>query len=551
MSTVAPPPPPLPPTALGSAAQLTVTVTSGQAAIQLSQQALDSLINGLIKAPTTQGLTTVQTDFGPIQFKSPFALPADAQATFKLVQTQPNVQIQLTHINGKPIPTNTPINRVATLASQFSQASTPGGAAGFGNAGTQNQWAGTISSPATTLNLNTANGLKAFVLNTPSPIGNAQPGLGNTTTSNPQTTQLQTSQSGLQSSPVPSQSTKPTPLMGQTSTQTAGVPTTNTGHFQPGNQLTVRLLSVQLPGQTVTTTGTPSTHNAQSTVIIQGTVQGQTPTHQPIIKLPQGLIALDVATKMPEGTSVKLEVLSSTKPATPAAIHTTQQQGDMQALTQKWPALDEALKTLQDINPALADRMSHIMIPKPDTRLAMNMIFFLRALGVGNFKNWADTNSMKILSRIKPGLLNQLEEEFQSLSKKAKQPNATDWKIAYVPMQNNNEINQIRIAQRDHRDDGNEGKEDPGVRFVIDIELSRLGEMQLDGLAKEKAKNFDLIIRTKSALPGFMRKTIHDIFESGMKSINFNGHVNFRVTSRFVEIEGVDLTKELNLGMLV
>ncbi len=551
MSTVAPPPPPLPPTALGSAAQLTVTVNPGPVAVQLSQQALDSLINGLIKPPTPQGLTTLQTNFGPLQFKAPFALPADAQATFKIVQTQPALQIQLTHINAKPIPTNTPASRVATLATQFSQAPTSSTNGQTHTTTTQGQTTSSLATPATTLNLNTASGLKAFVLSTPSQAGTATPTqttTGSTTLSNTTAQQPHTAQATVPTSP---NSAKPTSVMGHVSTQGTIPPNTNTGLFQQGNQLNVRLLSVQLPGQSVSTTGTLTTSNNHSTVITQGTVQGQTATQQPIINLPQGRIALDVATRLPDGTSVKLEVLSSSKPTTTNPVNTALQQDNAQALNQKWPALDEALKTLQDINPALADRMSHTMIPKPDTRLAMNMIFFLRALGVGNFKNWADTNTMKILSRTKPGLLNQLEDDFQSLSKKAKQPNSTDWKIAYVPMQNNNEINQIRIAQRDHRDDENEGKDDPGVRFVIDIELSRLGEMQLDGLAKEKAKNFDLIIRTKSALPGFMRKTIHDIFENGMKSINYNGNVNFRVTSRFVEIEGVELTKELNLGMLV
>lgn len=548
MSTVAPPPPPLPPTALGSAVQLTVTVNPGPVAVQLSQQALDSLINGLIKPPTAQGLTTLQTNLGPLQFKAPFALPADAQATFKIVQTQPALQIQLTHINAKPIPTNTPASRVATLATQFSQAPTPN-TSGQTNLTAQGQTTGTLATPATTINLNTASGLKAFVLSTPSQTGGTPPTqtvTGSTTPSNTTTQQAQPTQAGLPATP---NSAKPTSVMGHVSTQGPTPPSAHTGLFQQGNQLNVRLLSVQLPGQTISTTATPSTTTSHSSVITQGTVQGQTATQQPIINLPQGRISLDVSTRLPEGTSVKLEVLSSSKPTTTNPVNIAAD--NAQTLTQKWPALDEALKTLQDINPALADRMSHTMIAKPDTRLAMNMIFFLRALGVGNFKNWADVNTMKILSRIKPGLLNQLENDFQSLSKKAKQPNSTDWKIAYVPLQNNNEIDQIRIAQRDHRDEGNDGKDDPGVRFVIDIELSRLGEMQLDGLAKEKAKNFDLIIRTKSALPGFMRKAIYDIFENGMKSINYNGNVNFRVTSRFVEIEGVELTQELNLGMLV
>lgn len=546
MTSVAPPPPPPPPAAQGSAAQLSVSLppatgqAAGQASAALSQMALDSLITGLVKPSGSTGQILLQTSFGPLQFKAPFALPQNAEATFKLIQTEPSIQLQLTHINGKPLPPTTPANRVMMLANQLMQATAQNTAQSTAQMGspTSNVPSGGAA-PATLLNLNTANGMKAFVLNLGTPAQAGQP---------PQ------AQQQAPTSFAPPQASSGKPQAGPSGNTSGAMGATNNtprqaqGTFQPGNQLNVRLLSVQLPGQTASQTAPASSAPTTSSVIVQGSVIGTTLSQQPIIKIPQGQIALDTTAKMPDGTTVKMEVVSSTRPpsspfppvATPAP------------LTQKWPALEETLNTLRELNPSLADQVSKAMLPKPDSRLALNMIFFLKALGRGNFKNWADDTVVKALARAKPNLLGKLETDFQSLSDKAKAPNSTDWKIAFVPMQNNGQIDQIRIAQRDNKDDETEGKEEPGVRFVIDINLSRLGELQFDGLAKDKHKRFDLIIRAKQALPGFMRKEIHDIFDHGMSVLGFEGKISFIVTSQFINVEGTHpQNASLNLGMLV
>jgi len=549
MTSVAPPPPPPPPVGSGNAAQLTVTLST-QASAQLSKMALDSLISGLIKAPALpQGETILQTGLGNIAFKSPFTLPPNAQATFKVVQTEPAVQIQLTHINGKAIPPNTPASRVQTLANQFMQmGKAPLGA----QTHTTTPRLGNAAAPATLLHLNTASGIKAFVLpNAQNQM--AQTGLSAQTA--PQTTTANTATQGNTNTPT-NQQTASVIKGASTSQAQAGQQSGANNPLQAGNQLNVRLLTVQQPGQTATNLPAPSNNTPVSTntVIIQGTVTGRTAAGQPIVKVPQGQIALDTSAKIPEGTQIKMEILSSHRPAAKPVFAATGLGGSdsMQSLTKHWPALEEALTHLKEINPAIADNLSNALLPKADSRLALNMIFFLKALGRGNFNNWASDSALKALARSKPELLKKLENDFSQISDKAKQPNSTDWKISYVPMQDNERINQIRIAQRDHKDEENEGKEDPGVRFVIDINLSNLGAMQFDGLAKDKHKRFDLIIRTHATLPGFMRRDIHDIYAHGMDVIGFDGKISFQVTSHFVQVEGNDLQgASLNLGMLV
>ncbi len=554
MTSVAPPPPPPPPSAGGSAAQLTVTLPPANvASLELSKLALDSLINGLVKQTTAQGNLQVQTNLGLLQFKAPFALPEDTQATFRLVQKVPNVQLQLVGVNNKPVSPNIPATKIATFATQTSltpqtQTALPQSALNTSATGT---------GPATLLNLNNATGFRAFVL-TPS---QAQGLISGAAT--PSTMQGQASPASPNMSPTAATSSN-TP--GQSST---GVPSASgqNSHpmVQPGNDLKIRLLSVQQEqqggktftqspqNQNLTTTTTIGSTAKTNTVIIQGTIMGNTAQGQPVVKTAQGLIALDIKAKMPEGTQVKLEILSATRPDPQS--HTKPVLGDIkleQGVGKNWPTLEEIDKILTQSNPAAADNLHQSMIPKADHRLAANMIFFLKALGRGNFKNWADDKVLKALSKARPDLLKKLENDFTQISDKIKTPSSTDWKIAYIPLQDNGQINQIRLAERDHKDEKEEGKEDPGVRFVIDLHLSRLGAMQLDGLTKESNRMFDLIIRTHKPLAGFIRRDILAIYENAMDTIGFDGKLSFQVTPNFIEVDGVDLTStELNLGMLV
>jgi len=553
MTSVAPPPPPQPPTSGSGAAQTTVTLPPQNSVAQLlAKAALNSFITGQVKPGAPQGQILLQTDLGLLQFKAPFSLPKDTQATFRLVQKTPHVQIQLTTVNGKAV---SPQNTGARGTGQGAQ-----GPASTGNSSQQSQSgkaAATVS--PTFAGLNKTSGLRAFVLNpaqNQSPLNASQPSQGTqTATSTP------SSQGGMQGTTQSTQNTaaskSTTPSNVQSTPRTA-----TSGNFQPGNQLNVRLLSIQLPGQAGQTTqlqspapsGTATGGVAStSTVITQGTVQSTTAQGLPIAKFPQGVIALDTTAKIPEGTQIKMEVLSSIKPENQNHIsQNSPAKASITAIGKNWPALDEATKLLAEINPTAADMLNNTMLPKADNRLAANMIFFLKALGRGSFKNWADDKVVRALARAKPELLKKLESDFSQISDKAKSTNSTDWKIAYVPLQDNGDIRQIRLAERDHEGEATNNKEDPGVRFVIDLSLSRLGPMQLDGLSKDTHKKFDLIIRTHKALPAPMRRDILAIYNESMDAISFAGRLTFQVTPNFIEIEGVDAsTAQLNLGMLV
>jgi len=73
--------------------------------------------------------------------------------------------------------------------------------------------------------------------------------------------------------------------------------------------------------------------------------------------------------------------------------------------------------------------------------------------------------------------------------------------------------------------EGEEGDENPATRFVIELELSHLGGLQLDGLVQEK--RFDLILRSREAIPEPMRQDLTEIMGDSLGSTGFEGSLVF------------------------
>ena len=95
-------------------------------------------------------------------------------------------------------------------------------------------------------------------------------------------------------------------------------------------------------------------------------------------------------------------------------------------------------------------------------------------------------------------------------------------------------MNLLRLTTRNPRRGATLAEREKGTRFLLDLDLSRLGPMQFDGLVKRQYKHFDLIIRTRDPLPGEMRRDIDGLFQNGLMNFGLEGSVVFQPEGRFV-----------------
>jgi hypothetical protein len=91
------------------------------------------------------------------------------------------------------------------------------------------------------------------------------------------------------------------------------------------------------------------------------------------------------------------------------------------------------------------------------------------------------------------------------------------------------QVRQLRLFLRHGQQDGDgdgDGEDEEKTRFIVEVELSRLGDLQLDGLVREK--RLDLILRSRVPLPEFMRRDIMQIFHDANEITGYRGSIGFQ-----------------------
>lgn len=67
-----------------------------------------------------------------------------------------------------------------------------------------------------------------------------------------------------------------------------------------------------------------------------------------------------------------------------------------------------------------------------------------------------------------------------------------------------------------------------GRRFLINVRLTRLGALELDGLMSDSGDRFDLIVRSEAMLPPVVRSGVRQMFETALDILSARGGLAFK-----------------------
>jgi hypothetical protein len=309
----------------------------------------------------------------------------------------------------------------------------------------------------------------------------------------------------------------------------------------PGMQMAVRVIAVSpMPGDPAAVPGAPPAVPAAPLVgqTMTAVVTGTTTMGQPVLLTPAGTITLATAIHLPRGAELVLEVRSEPLLAEPTAGPPPPPHPLALVQARAWPALAEAYQALQSIDPAAAQQMAAAILPQANSRLTADMLFFLSALRGGDIGGWLGEENARVLRRERPDLLGRLGADFRQIATMARDPAAGDWRIALIPFFTGAELDQIRLYLRPYGGGEDENDAPPtGVRFIIDVDLTRLGRLQLDGLVRDDRKRVDLIVRSDQPLPAAMQNDIRAIFEDANALTGVVGGLAFQAApANFVDV---------------
>ena len=267
------------------------------------------------------------------------------------------------------------------------------------------------------------------------------------------------------------------------------------------------------------------------TPVLRGTVAGSTPQGQPILATKQGMLALNVPASLPPGARVTA-ALTDLAQATQAAAPTLS--GSPGPLDERdWPAMRQLMATLAASDPALAKSMLATM-PQPNRKLTAALGFFLAAMRGGDARGWLGDEASSTLDKAgRRDLLERLDKDFEGLRRDAAEPLPGDWRSYTIPLMDSTGPKPIKLhvhpLKEDEESDGRpRGK--PGSRFLIDLDLSRFGPMQLDGLVRPN--HFDLILRSHAALPPELRVELIQVFADSVRAVGYSGGLSFQSGAR-------------------
>ncbi len=264
----------------------------------------------------------------------------------------------------------------------------------------------------------------------------------------------------------------------------------------------------------------------------------------PVIRAEAGEIQINLRANLPVGTRVVLDVLAQLPPRgfttvipplPPAALPLSGPAG----ANVGWPTLQESLAVLERSNPQAAQQLAQV-IPDGGPRTALAMMSFAQAMRTGDARQWPGDSTLRILERAGPRgshLASTLSDEVSALSSRAREPSA-EWRALPLPWSVDGRIERIAlITRREGAGDDEEAKKKSGggggTRFLINLDLSRLGEMQLDGMFRKETRGFDMMIRTRTALPDDMRNDLSGLFATSNAAMGLKGTLSFQVVKKF------------------
>jgi hypothetical protein len=207
------------------------------------------------------------------------------------------------------------------------------------------------------------------------------------------------------------------------------------------------------------------------------------------------------------------------------------------ALTRSWPALEAALAAVQrpglgtgsggasDLAAAIASAGNPLAraIPRPGPGFAGGLLVLMAALGRGDLSAWLGGAPLQALQRSgRDDLVQRLQGDFRHLSALAEDA-GEERRLFALPLLGDDGVRPARLFLGH----GGAAAEAGGpVRFTVELDLPRLGELQLDGLAR--AGRLDLILRSRFELPEALAAELRRAALDALASVGWTGELRLQ-----------------------
>lgn len=299
-----------------------------------------------------------------------------------------------------------------------------------------------------------------------------------------------------------------------------------------GSEVRLRLIAIA-PGQGQPLAIPAAASGAQH--VMAGRIIGYTPAGNAVLHSPLGAIILQGALSLPLGTelSVALEPVLPTfgAPLSPASLSLPQL---LLSIARGWPSLADAIGLLRQ-SASDADTLAVLSrLPQAGPKLAAGLVAAMDAIRTGNAEALLGAlASARSGDGVREDAARRVRQEFAQVSTLAQERPGIDWRCCFIPILDDGTVRQINMFyRRDRRKDRKDGKDEKaGTRFIVEVDMSKMGPFQFDGLVREK--QFDLMVRSHIALPPTFKQDITELFHEALALGDYRGGLVFQKVKDF------------------
>jgi len=284
--------------------------------------------------------------------------------------------------------------------------------------------------------------------------------------------------------------------------------------FRPGTALDFRIAGVTLPD------ATPPMPNDPEQML--ATVVGKGAGGQLVLNAHGTTLFVRTSGDLPVGSKLLLERLPNT-----AADVTLPDNPDHAA-----QALQQFMAALSQIDPQAAQQIAQTRIPQPNAALPTTLLLLFNILQQGgNGGTWLGEAATARLDKAgKRELIVKLIEEMQRGGGEAFDNAVGAWRSYPLPLYDQNMFQMLHLYV--HREANRQNQEQSPqaaaarTRFLINLNMTRLGPLQMDGLTQRK--QLDMVIRSERPLPPSLPQELRGLYLETLEALGLTGSLNFQ-----------------------
>jgi hypothetical protein len=159
------------------------------------------------------------------------------------------------------------------------------------------------------------------------------------------------------------------------------------------------------------------------------------------------------------------------------------------------------------------------------------------ALKKSDIRDWLGRNTATWLEENHEGQFKKLESEFLQLARQYTASQPGNWQALFYPLAVYSEVHMARMfVKRDKPKKDKDPNKKPieDTRFVVEVDVSQMGELQMDGFVRRGENvQFDMVIRSLQPLPDEIQNEILAIYSRTGDVTGYAGQLSFQAVREF------------------